>query len=183
MGTRADGARRWFSIRADGSSLRKQVLRKLERLGAVREVPFTERARAVADLYREMIADSSRRILVVAPTHEEIDRATRAIRNDLSGRGHLGKSVMMDRFIPLQWTEAQKRDFSNYREGQILLIHRDARGMDKHEALTVSRAAPETLVAHNARGEERTFKPTQTVPSLSMRSGQSMLLQATDCSS
>lgn len=57
------------------------------------EVPFIERARAVARIYREMTADSSRRILVVAPTHEEIDRVTRAIRNDLSERGHLGQSV------------------------------------------------------------------------------------------
>ena len=33
---------------------------KLERLGAVHEVPFIERARAVANLYREVTADSSR---------------------------------------------------------------------------------------------------------------------------
>src|SRR5580704_13435368 len=79
---------------------------KLECLGAVHEVPFVERARAVADLYREMTADLSRRILVVAPTHEEIGRVTRAIRNDLSDRGHLGASTTMDRYVALQWTEA-----------------------------------------------------------------------------
>jgi ATP-dependent exoDNAse (exonuclease V) alpha subunit len=135
---------------------------KLERLGAVHEVPFVERARAVANLYREMTADSSRRILVVAPTHEEIGRVTHAIRNDLSDCGHLGQSVMMDRYIPLQWTEAQKRDLSNYREGQILLVHRAARGIEKHEALTVNRVEPDAIVSRNARGEEKTFTPSQT---------------------
>lgn len=95
----------------------EQGFEKLERLGVVHEVPFVERGRAVADLYREMTADSSRRVLVVAPTHEEIGRVTSAIRNDLAERGHLGQSVMMDRFVPLQWTEAQKRDLANYREG------------------------------------------------------------------
>ena len=74
----------------------EQGFEKLERLGAVHEVPFVERARAVADLYREMTADPSRRVLVVAPTHEEIGRVTRAIRNDLSERGHLGQSVTID---------------------------------------------------------------------------------------
>jgi hypothetical protein len=74
----------------------------------------------------------------------------------------------MDRFVSLQWTEAQKRDFSNYQEGQILLVHRSGRGMERHEALTVSRAAPETLIAHNERGEERTFTPVPRVPSPSM---------------
>lgn len=136
--------------------------KKLERLGAVREVPFTERARVVADLYREMTADPSRRVLVVAPTHEEIGRVTRAIRNDLSERDHLGQSVTMDRYVPLQWTEAQKRDLANYREGQVLVVHRTARGMEKHESLTVSRVDSGTLIARNELGEDRSFTPAQT---------------------
>lgn len=140
----------------------EQGFEKLERLGAVHEVPFTERARAVADLYREMTSDPSRRILAVAPTHEEIDRVTRAIRNDLSERGHLGQSVIVDRYVPLQWTEAQKRDLSNYREGHVLVLHRAVRGMEKHEALTVNGVGFDMIVARNARGEERTFTPSQT---------------------
>lgn len=140
----------------------EQGFEKLERLGAVHEVPFVERGRAVADLYREMTADWSRRVLVVAPTHEEIGRVTRAIRNDLSERGHLGESVAMDRYVPLQWTEAQKRDLANYREGQMLVVHRAARGMEKHESLTVNRVESGTVIARNQSGEERSFTPAQT---------------------
>jgi conjugative relaxase-like TrwC/TraI family protein len=140
----------------------EQGFEKLERLGAVHEVPFVERGRAVADLYREMTVDPLRRILVVAPTHEEIGRVTRAIRNDLSERGHLGQSVTMDRYVPLQWTEAQKRDLANYREGQVLVVHRAARGMEKHESLTVSRVDSGAVIARNAHGEDRSFTPAQT---------------------
>jgi ATP-dependent exoDNAse (exonuclease V) alpha subunit len=68
----------------------------------------------------------------------------------------------MDRYIPLQWTEAQKRDLSNYREGQVLVVHRAARSMERHEALTVSRVDAGAVVARNSRGEERTFTPAQT---------------------
>jgi len=152
---------------------------KLERLGAVHEVPFVERGRAVADLYREMTADPSRRVLVVAPTHEEIGRVTRAIRNDLSERGHLGQSVTMDRYVSLQWTEAQKRDLTNYREGQVLVVHRAARGMEKHESLTVSRVDSGTVVARNARGEELNFTPAQT-RSFSVHERQSIDVAAGD---
>lgn len=140
----------------------EQGFEKLERLGAVHEVPFFDRARAVADLYRDMTGDPGRRILVVAPTHEEISRITHAIRRDLSERGNLGKSVEMTRLVPMQWTEAQKRDFSNYREGQVLMMHRAARGMEKHESLTVRSATPDLLVAQNSAGKERTFTPAQT---------------------
>lgn len=140
----------------------EQGLEKLERLGAIREVASVDRARVVADLYRGMTGDPSRQILVVATTHEEIGRITFAIRDDLTARGELGPSVTVDRYVPLQWTEAQKCDLSNYRERQVLLVHRAGRGMDKHEALTVSRVVPEGIIARNARGEERTFTPSQT---------------------
>ncbi len=140
----------------------EQGFEKLGRLGAVHEVPFVERGRAVANLYREMTADPSRRVLVVAPTHEEIGRVTRAIRNDLFERGHLGQSVAVDRYVPLQWTEAQKRDLANYRGGQVLVMHRAARGMEKHESLTVARVDSGTVIARNARGEKRNFTPPQT---------------------
>lgn len=140
----------------------EQGFQKLEALGAVREVPITERAQAVADVYREMTADPARRVLVVAPTHEEIRRVTAEIRNDLAERGYLGQSATMDRYVPLQWTEAQKRDLSNYQEAQVLVIHRAAREMEKHEALTVNRVESGVLVAQNAHGEERTFTPAQT---------------------
>jgi ATP-dependent exoDNAse (exonuclease V) alpha subunit len=135
---------------------------KLEEMGAVREVRAADRPRAVADLFREMTTGPARKILVIAPTHAEIDRVTQAIRADRSERGLLTQSVTMERLIPLQWTEAQKRDLSNYREGQTLVIHRSARGMEKHEALTVHRVEPDHLVARNARGEERTFAAGQT---------------------
>lgn len=140
----------------------EQGFQKLEALGAVREVPIAERAQTVADIYREMTIDPSQRVLVVAPTHEEIGRVTNAIRSDLAERCLLGESVTMERYVPLQWTEAQKRDFSNYQEGQALVIHRAARGMEKHEALTVNRVNSGVLVARNGHGEERTFTPAQT---------------------
>ena len=76
----------------------------------MREVPFADRARAVADLYLEMTADSARGILVVAPTHEQIGRVTRAIGNDSSHLVQPGECVTMDRCVPLQWTDAQRRD-------------------------------------------------------------------------
>jgi conjugative relaxase domain, TrwC/TraI family len=157
----------------------EQGFEKLERLGAVHEVPFVERSRAVADLYRDMTADPTRRVLVVAPTHEEIGRVTRAIRSDLSERGHLGESVAMDRYVPLQWTEAQKRDLANYREGQVLIVHRAVRGMEKHESLTVSCVDSGAVIARNARGEDRSFTPAQT-HSFSVHERQSIDVAAGD---
>ena len=138
-----------------------QGFAKLQDLGAVLEVPYMERAQAVADIYREMTAEPGRKVLVVAPTHEEIGRVTQAIREDLKQRSVLGSGETLHRHIPLQWTEAQKKDISNYQPEQVLAFHRASHGIEKHEALTVTGISGCTIHATNERGEEKSVSLTQ----------------------
>lgn len=132
----------------------EQGFEKLERLGAVREVPAIERAQAVADIYREMTVNPDRRVLVVAATHEEIGRVTAAIRHDLKEHGELATGTILERHVPLQWTEAQKRDLANYHEGQILHFHRATHGVGRHDSLEVRRVDDDALMARNERGQD-----------------------------
>jgi ATP-dependent exoDNAse (exonuclease V) alpha subunit len=138
-----------------------QGFAKLQDLGAVREVPYIERAQAVADIYREMTAEPGRKVLVVAPTHEEIGRVTQAIREDLKQRSILGAGETLQRHIPLQWTEAQKKDISNYQPEQVLVFHRASRGIEKHETLKVTGISSSSIKATNERGEEESVSLTQ----------------------
>jgi hypothetical protein len=138
-----------------------QGFEKLEQLGAVREVPYLERAQAVASAYRALTSDSGRTVLVVAGTHDEIGKITDAIREDMKLRGELDRGVFSERYVPLQWTEAQKKDLVNYKSGQVLLFHRSSRGIEKHEALTVERIEKSGIVARDQHGVERTVSPTQ----------------------
>ena len=139
----------------------KQGFEKLEQLGAVREVPCLERAQAVASAYRALASDSNRSVLVVAGTHEEIGKITDAIREDMKQRGELDRGLVAERYVPLQWTEAQKRDLANYKSGQVLLFHRSSRGIEKHEALIVERIEKSGIVARDQHGMERTVSPSQ----------------------
>jgi ATP-dependent exoDNAse (exonuclease V) alpha subunit len=139
----------------------EQGLEKLEQLGAVREVPYLERAQAVASAYRELTSDANRSVLVVAGTHEEIGKITDAIREDMKQRGELDRGIVSERYVPLQWTEAQKKDLVNYKSGQVLLFHRSSHGIEKHEALTVERTDKMGIVARDQHGMERTVSPSQ----------------------
>jgi hypothetical protein len=138
-----------------------QGFAKLQDLGAMHEVPYMERAKAVADVYREMTAAPGRTVLVVAPTHEEIGRVTQAIREDLKQRSVLGDGENLQRHIALQWTEAQKKDPSNYQPEQVLVFHRASRGIEKHEALTITDVSGSSIQAKNERGEEKSISLTQ----------------------
>lgn len=125
---------------------------KLDAIGAVREVGFTERAQAVADAYAARVGQLS---LVVCPTHEEIARVTEAIRQDRKARGELGPSVSLMRHVSLNWTAAQRADFQNYRPGQILQFHRATAAVPKSAAVEVKRVEDNAVVVHSAGGQER----------------------------
>ncbi|MGA3046117.1 MAG: AAA family ATPase [Terracidiphilus sp.] len=139
----------------------EQGFRKLEQLGAIREVPNLEHPQAVASAYRELTTAPSRKVLDVAGTHEEIGRITHAIREGMKVSGELGPGRVFERHTPLQWTEAQKKDLSNYQQGQVLLFHRSSHGIGRNEALIVDRADGAQIIARDINGLERMVSPTQ----------------------
>jgi hypothetical protein len=66
---------------------------KLEQIGAVREVPWSDRAQAVQQAYSEAQAQITakgqpRSVLAVATTHEEIGHVTEAIRGERTRTGN-----------------------------------------------------------------------------------------------
>ena len=115
----------------------------------------------MASAYRELTADPNRKVLVVAGTHEEIGRITYAIREGIKQGGDLGPGKIFERHTPLQWTEARKKDLSNYQQGQVLLFHRSSHGIARNEALVVERSDRSHIIARDLNGVERMVSPTQ----------------------
>jgi ATP-dependent exoDNAse (exonuclease V) alpha subunit len=76
-------------------------------------------------------------------------------------RAVLGDGETLHRHIPLQWTEAQKKDISNYQPDQVLVFHRASHGIEKHEALTVTNVSGSSIHTRNERGEEKSVSLTQ----------------------
>jgi ATP-dependent exoDNAse (exonuclease V) alpha subunit len=75
--------------------------------------------------------------------------------------GDLGPGKIFERHTPLQWTEAQKKDLSNYQQGQVLLFHRSSHGIARNEALVVERSDRSHIIARDLKGVERMVSPTQ----------------------
>jgi conjugative relaxase-like TrwC/TraI family protein len=139
---------------------------KLDGIGAVREVAWQERARTVAEAWREArlqpnAKGESRSVLVVCATHEEIGNVTAAIRAERQRAGELGPSVALERYVPQNYTTAQKSEAINFREGQVLLFHRGTKEIGKNEALEVVRVEKNKIVGRNAAGRERELTAKQ----------------------
>jgi conjugative relaxase-like TrwC/TraI family protein len=122
----------------------------LDATGAVQEVPFADRAAAIADAYATAVGQT----LVVCATHDEIDRVTEAIRERNKTRGQLGEGRTVSRHVSLNWTAAQKADLENYRPGQLLGFHRAVKSIAKYETAEVVRLAPNGLVVRREDGVE-----------------------------
>jgi conjugative relaxase-like TrwC/TraI family protein len=140
--------------------------RQLEHMGAVREVEWQLRPQAVSQAYREALAQpnakgQAREVLVVAPTHEEINRLTAAIRGDRERAGELGKAVTLSRYVPLNWTQAQKQHTRQYQPGLVLAFHKATKDVAKHEAVEVVRVDKDKLIARKETGQEITLTRRQ----------------------
>jgi conjugative relaxase-like TrwC/TraI family protein len=133
---------------------------KLDDIGAIRQVPWMDRARTVADAWRETelkFRGTSKQptVLVVCPTHEDIGIVTDAIRTERKRAGELGRSISAERLVPRNYTTAQKRSARALREGQVLVFHRSAKGIARNEILDVVRVENRRTVVRNAAGVER----------------------------
>jgi ATP-dependent exoDNAse (exonuclease V) alpha subunit len=139
---------------------------KLEQIGAVQEVSLEQRAAAIVQAYRTASGQINRRgqrssVLVVAPSHEEINRVTDAIRTDRQARGELTNGITTDRYVSLQFTHAQKTDSHNYRPGQVLVLHRATKNAAKHKAFEVLRVLDGRIVARSENSLEQEFTISQ----------------------
>ena len=138
----------------------------LEQTGAVREVPWANRADAVAAAFdeaqRKVKPDGqTHSVLVICATHEEIDRVTDVVRAGRKRLGQLGDSHRIARDVSLGWTAAQKSDWRNFRTGQVLGFHRAVKGIGKDETLEVVRGDEKGVIVRNPRREERTVTGKQ----------------------
>jgi ATP-dependent exoDNAse (exonuclease V) alpha subunit len=126
---------------------------KLDAMGAVREVAFSDRAAVIADAY----AGAAGQTLVVCATHDEIDRVTQAIREGRKAHRQLGTGKPLTRHVSLNWTGAQKAHLENYRPGQLLGFHRAVKSIAKHETVEVLGVAPNGIVVRCADGKTSTI--------------------------
>ena len=133
---------------------------RLDVIGAIREVPWLDRARAVAQAFAET-EQKGQKALVVSATHEEIYRVTEAIRSRRKQNGQLGSSVEIGRNISLNWTTAQKSEMRNFRPGQLLVFHRAVKGIAKNETVEVAQVEKNQIVIRTAPGKSRALTARQ----------------------
>ncbi len=169
---------------------REKGFEMLEEMGAVKQVDFLERPKETVAAFLEAKAQPNvkgleRTVLVVSPTHHDVDRYSEAIRDHLKETGKLGASQKLERFEALNWTGAQRKDVRRYEPGQVLVFHKGVKNAKRNEHLTVVGTNKNKIVAKNAEGKEVSLTGKQagafgvfTRQSIEVAEGDQLLLQA-----
>jgi conjugative relaxase-like TrwC/TraI family protein len=169
---------------------REKGFEMLEKMGAVQSVDYLARPHATVDAFMEAkkqlnINGREGTVLVISPTHHEIDRYSAAIRNQLKSEARLSNGTNVDRFEALNWTTAQRKDIQRYEPGQVLVFHKAVKNVRRREQLTVLRTEDSKLIARNAKGKEVAFTGKQAGAfgvfarqTIEVACGDQLLLQA-----
>lgn len=145
---------------------RARGFRKLEKMGAVKEVPFLDRPQATVEAFLDAkkqpnVKGDERTVIVVSATHADVDRYTEAIRSHLKSAGKLVNGQTLECFEPLHWTTAQRKDFQRYQAGHVLIFHKAVMNAGKNEAFTVVRTEGSKIICANRNGKETSFTGKQ----------------------
>jgi conjugative relaxase-like TrwC/TraI family protein len=150
---------------ADGRTRLEAGIEALDKMGAIVETPGEDRYRRIARDYADVISRrrwnpntgewQNKSSLVVSPTHREADRVTAAIRAVLKESGKLAAADReFNVLLPLNLTEAERTDFANYRVGEVIQFHQNARGFKRGERATVKSAGLTGVRVARADGAE-----------------------------
>ncbi|MEM9128594.1 MAG: AAA family ATPase, partial [Pseudomonadota bacterium] len=106
-------------------------------------------------LIDEVLAGALDETLVVAPTNREAETVTSLMRHELKKRGALGTEDTPCRTLKnLNWTEAQRTDQAQYRDGMVLVFHQRANGVAIGEQLTITGLSVDSVpLARNRAGQ------------------------------
>jgi conjugative relaxase-like TrwC/TraI family protein len=131
---------------------------RLDKLGWIKELPYSERYQQIAADYLQAI-DDNKTALVVCPTHVEGERITRHIREGLRAAEELGANDQtFTRLQNAHLTEAERRDPLNYMPGDVLIFHQNGKGFTRGERVTIQ---PDSKIPVDQVGRFQVFRPSQ----------------------
>ena len=160
---------------------------KLLELGAVTETLTDDGQlyQRAADAYLAS-TKQGKSALLVSPTWSEIEAVTDKVREALKADGVIGQDEAVTVFDSLSWTEAQKKNASQFEPGQRLRFVRKTKKFERGETVEVVATMENGLRVRRPDGLEVDFIPSGSAASfdvgeareLKVAAGDWLLLQA-----
>ncbi|SJZ44358.1 conjugative relaxase domain-containing protein, TrwC/TraI family [Chitinophaga eiseniae] len=126
---------------------------KLDSIGAIKDCdPLSPHTELAKDYVAALKIGKS--ALVISPTRQEGEKVTASIRSALREVGLLGKrDHAVSKLSNLNFTEAQRADWRNYKEGQVIQFSQNVPGAKKGSQWSVKTADDKAVTLENTDGK------------------------------
>jgi conjugative relaxase-like TrwC/TraI family protein len=126
-----------------------QSFNRLDKLNAIEPCTLADQHEKLAARYLEL-AKENQSCVVVSQSWNEIHKVNDQIRAALKSENRIGnEEVAVMGFVPVDLTEAQKRDARSYGPDSVLVFNRDVVGFKAGDSARMKAIADEYLVVEN----------------------------------
>ncbi|MCP9749994.1 conjugative relaxase [Ferruginibacter sp. HRS2-29] len=128
---------------------------KLETMGAIEEIdPLNPNDSIVKDYLAFLKKRKS--ALIISPTHQQGEQLTRYIRESMKANKLIGKKeITAKKLINQNLTEAQKTDWRNIKEGQVIQFNQNVHKIKRGSFWTIKQSDKGKTKIVNDSGEEK----------------------------
>lgn len=151
---------------------------RLDKLNSIAQCTLADQHEKLASRYLEL-HKQNQSCVVVSQSWNEIHRVNDTIRAVLKSEKRIGgDETTINAFLPVDLTDAQKRDARSYAPDSVLVFNRDVRGFKAGESARLKAITDEHLIAEN---ETRVAKiPFKQLDKLTVCQPNEMALSAGD---
>lgn len=127
----------------------KDGFEKLDQMRSIQNIDPLKPNDALVGDYVEAVK-KGKSALVIAPTHQQGDDVTDAIRKKLKSAGMIGKKeISVSRFNNLNLTEAQKADWRNFQTGQVIQFNQNVPGIKRGSVWNIATSSDKAVMISN----------------------------------
>lgn len=138
----------------------KSAFEKLNAAGDIKEIDPLDPNKELLDDYMAAIKNK-KSALVISPTHQQAEDVTASIRKKLRSSGELGKrEITIGRLVSRNLTEAQRADWRNISEKDIIQFNQNVAGIQRGSRWFVAYSNDHHVLIKDDQGETQTL-PTE----------------------
>ena len=125
---------------------------KLDQMEAIKEINRLKPNEIIVDDYVKALK-SGRSALIVSPTNEQGQNVSKEVRKKLRNAGLIGKTEnTVTKYSNLNLTEAQKADWRNFAEGDIIQFTQNMKGIKKASIWSVDNIQQKKITLKDKEG-------------------------------
>lgn len=119
---------------------------QLDTMQAIKTIDPLNPNKELVEDYIKAIKDK-KNALIISPTHQQGNEVTEAIRTALRKEKLLGKKeIKTNKLTNYNFTEAQKADWRNYQEGQIIQFNQNLKAVKRGSVWKVEKVYPHEII-------------------------------------